>query len=896
MANINVVAPDGTVGTIPEENYDQAVSAGFKMATPGETQLGSSEIPLKSPDGEIGTVPKDNYDAAIGAGFKELTPEEEETWVARKHLKENPTQGAIGAGIARFTQNVPNAVVGAVDMVRGGAAPYVLTELAENILPGSGIGTIQATKEYKEGKAEAEKKAGELFREDTAKPDPLFDPFYGTYAREAIKENPKAALMGEGIFDGVTAAGLTTTLGSPVGIAIGSQLDAVEQEAHDVWLNDRPMSAENIALYGSINLAGGVAGATLGSLAPAVKNSIDDVAARTASNVLEHVDAQAAARAANVAESKITAEVTSLAEAQKNISSGAKSYIVKNADELSSQSVDDVTKALQDIRHDIDSHGARSLSEDELLKRIPERKTGYVSQQGSAINMKDYLRNTAEEVAAAEPKLAKKLAKYADDMDKASKPNVWFSSAARATDDLEQAIGKLSKNGDTTALPRLQNAQANLRRELSSEDIWGTASVAETRRFNSYNTTYGPSTSNLDDSFYNASGALIPDKIEKAIKSGSTKAIDQYLAEGRKVAEYIGGFDEKAGASLKKKIDQAAIGLNKVKFYTDVEKSYGPKANAYKEVGKEILDFAKDLPGVRQVVQGARVIKSATKAIGHASNLTDNKTVKSVYETLNSVNESNRKFWKDTVRKGLEAVQERPAKSRWAERPAEGAVGGLVAANVFADWTKDPYSYKTDTQKIVALSKDPEALANKIADSFGSIATSHPQVFSDIMGQQYKAVMYLASKAPAVPRRGLAVSKNYTPSEDQVWEYSLYYSAVMDPESVAVAVANGTAKPQQLEALQVVYPKKYAELRENVLEELNRMDELGLPVSINGRATIDLLLNADGAGDPAFSWDVALNVSSSRQTKAQQDQNANINPTSVSQSPSAQSAKPQGLN
>lgn len=892
MANINVIAPDGQVGTVPEENYDQALAAGYKMATPGEVEV--QDLPLKSPDGEIGSVPRANYQDALQAGFIELSPEESDKYFASKTNEQNPatskivaatsrsfnnvsnTLGIIG-GVGRTVRDDPSGVVDAALVVPEDRKDFSLENVAKDIIPGyelwSSVGEVA-----KKSQPNIEKVSEEV--EDVLGHSPR-----NAVAKDAQLKNPLSSAAGDLFAD---------TVGS---IGAGLVMDPVEQEANDSWLQDRAISSENIALYGTLNTAGAVLGGALGSAVPLLKNSADDIGAKAANHVLQHVDNQAGARAAGVAQDAITADVKSLAEAEKVASSGAKSHIVKNVDTLRSASVDDVTNTLKSIREEIDTLGSRSLSEEELSKTIKKSTdfgTNYVATQGSAISIKDYLRRTAEEIAESEPKLAKKLNKYVSEMEKSSKPSTWFSSGARATDDLEQAIGRLAKSGDSTALPRLQNAQVNLRRELTNNDVWGNAAAAETKRFNSYNTTYGPATSQLDDAFFNSSGSLIPDKIEAAIKSGSTKVVDNYLAEGRRVADYIATFDSKAGAALNKKIDRAETSINKVKFYTDVEKNYAPKMKAVSELGKNVTEIIKELPGVRSAVHTAKAVGYGAKVLGNITNVTDSKVAKGVYETLVSANNSVRKFWKSSVEKGLKAVIDRPKNSRWAQRPIAGAVSGSAAANVFSDWSKDPYSYKTDTQKIVSLSKDPEALADKIADSFGSLATSHPQVFSDILGQQYKAVMFLASKAPTVPRRGIAASKNYVPSEDQVWEYSLYWSAVMDPESVAEAISTGTAKAQQLEALQVVYPQKYLELKETVLEELNRMDELGLPVSINGRAMIDQLLNTDGAGDPALSWDVALNVSTSRQTKTQQD--ANINPTGVSQSPSANSLKSQGIN
>lgn len=906
MADVYVKSPYGDVVSIPEENAQAALKDGATQLTQEEFisfMKRPETLPLKNPAGEVVEVPTDNYAEALQDGGAELSDEEASKFFAKKVNEDNPISSAMASFGSRFWQNVKNTI----DLGKGvaktviedpvGTLEAAMDNKSSSVIPGAGavdaIGNVIKKSEANINSVGDEPLIpsgipGSSLVNDTYKQH--MDEMTTETAREAQVQHPIAATMGDLTHD----VGLTVMhpiVGLPALVT-----DPIEQEKRDSWLENREISAENIKTNMALSVATGGLGLTS---APALKNSLDDFAIDAAKaekdvarGILHQIDDEAAAKAANVADVKITPDVSSLAEAEKAASTGAKKYIVKNADNLRSSATDEVAESIKSIRKEIDTHGNRSLNEDELMANIPERRTGYVSQQSSAGNIKEYLRRTAQELAESEPKLAKKLSAHADEMEKSSKPTSWFSSAAKASDDLEQAVTRLAKNPDSPTLKYVQDAQGNVRRELTREPIWGNAAEAEVKRFNNYHSSYGPATSQLDDAFFNSKGNLVTDKIEKAIKSGNAKVVDQYLSAARSVADRISVFDPKAGAALTAKIDSAATGLNKVKFYTNIEQGYGSTLAAKKELRNQAVEFVKGLPVVSNVVQAVNTAKAGLKV---ASNVAKASGEKGVYETLDSIVESSRKRWSDAVRNSLRDTVNAPLPGRNPIKETSGGLGTYAAGQVFYDWSKDPSTYKSDTQTVQTLAKNPDQLADNVAKSFGGLTAEYPEVYADIAKQQFKAVMFLASKVPQVPRQGIAASRNYTPSEDSIWEYSLYYSAVMDPDSVADSLASGTAKVQQIEALQVVYPQKYAELKQMVLEELKRLDDAGLPVSINGRATTDLLFNTDGAGDPALSWDVALNIVGARQAAAQQ-QKTSINPTSVSQSPTAQSSKPQGIN
>ena len=106
MGAIRVVAPDGQVGEIPEEQAAGAFAAGFKpapdapampaMATPGAVPVRPTApepmVSVLAPDGQAGEVPQSQLAGALSAGF--TRPPQEAPGGAAAALAEGIAQGA----------------------------------------------------------------------------------------------------------------------------------------------------------------------------------------------------------------------------------------------------------------------------------------------------------------------------------------------------------------------------------------------------------------------------------------------------------------------------------------------------------------------------------------------------------------------------------------------------------------------------------------------------------------------------------------------------------------------------------------------------------------------------------------------------------------------------------
>jgi hypothetical protein len=85
----------------------------------------------------------------------------------------------------------------------------------------------------------------------------------------------------------------------------------------------------------------------------------------------------------------------------------------------------------------------------------------------------------------------------------------------------------------------------------------------------------------------------------------------------------------------------------------------------------------------------------------------------------------------------------------------------------------------------------------------------------------------------------------------QVW------AAVEKPETVLDDLERGMATPDQMAALKVVHPETYQGIRNAVVSALIDVGARKGTIPISMRQQLDLLLDLDGAGEPAFSPRVA---------------------------------------
>jgi len=117
------------------------------------------------------------------------------------------------------------------------------------------------------------------------------------------------------------------------------------------------------------------------------------------------------------------------------------------------------------------------------------------------------------------------------------------------------------------------------------------------------------------------------------------------------------------------------------------------------------------------------------------------------------------------------------------------------------------------------------------------------------------AISYLRSQVPAYltqPNLLQASRKMVMSLPDQI-KFGRIWGTVADPSTAVKDLKTGRLMPSQVAALQAVYPAVYDELRTQTLVALGAADAAGKQIPIQVRAQLSLLLQLDGANEPAMS-------------------------------------------
>lgn len=153
--------------------------------------------------------------------------------------------------------------------------------------------------------------------------------------------------------------------------------------------------------------------------------------------------------------------------------------------------------------------------------------------------------------------------------------------------------------------------------------------------------------------------------------------------------------------------------------------------------------------------------------------------------------------------------------------------------------------------------RDPEAALGRVFRVQGSLGTIAPILASTYADKTLRAATFLADKMPGrEPEAHLfADHDDVKPpphvSDDEKREFLKYVDAVEHPLSLIDELEAGRVRPQTVEAVQAVYPKLYADIRDGILEQL---DAAQVTPPYRARLSLGILfdLPTDSALEPEF--------------------------------------------
>ena len=163
-------------------------------------------------------------------------------------------------------------------------------------------------------------------------------------------------------------------------------------------------------------------------------------------------------------------------------------------------------------------------------------------------------------------------------------------------------------------------------------------------------------------------------------------------------------------------------------------------------------------------------------------------------------------------------------------------------------------SYEAKREMLGAIMRDPGVLAQAISESFGTLPAEDPSLASKLAGRLMTSFHYVSDNMPASVATSLIYPRGVPPSESSLRDFAMLWSSVMEPETVLDDLEEGLATPAQIQALREVHPDIYADLLQNVVDQV--ATNFG-EIPSNTKSWLDILFDADGLAGPSFSWRAA---------------------------------------
>ena len=171
-------------------------------------------------------------------------------------------------------------------------------------------------------------------------------------------------------------------------------------------------------------------------------------------------------------------------------------------------------------------------------------------------------------------------------------------------------------------------------------------------------------------------------------------------------------------------------------------------------------------------------------------------------------------------------------------------------------------AYKKRVTELLASTENFGAgIRARSEEALGELPAKAPKLSQAMVTTATRGAEFLKSKIPAPIVDSKSLTPKTTPpivSDFEIAQFARYWSAVSNPLSVLDDLRRGTVAPEQVEALQAVYPKLYQSIQTGVREKLLELDEAGIIVPYQARLQLDLLLNLNGAGEVTASVEFML--------------------------------------
>jgi hypothetical protein len=181
--------------------------------------------------------------------------------------------------------------------------------------------------------------------------------------------------------------------------------------------------------------------------------------------------------------------------------------------------------------------------------------------------------------------------------------------------------------------------------------------------------------------------------------------------------------------------------------------------------------------------------------------------------------------------------------------------------------TDDPVqAWEQKTKLLSKVMADPSQLARTMAQNLGDMPELQPEIFTKLVAQTMRTVEYLHAKLPGSAGKSVLDPKGYPPGLDEISELAAHWVGALHPLDTLDDLASNDLQPEQMEAVQTLWPDAYVMFQQAALSHINELSQRGGLIPMAALEQIDSALNLDGAGEPLLSWDMAGLI---RQAEAQ---------------------------
>lgn len=600
----------------------------------------------------------------------------------------------------------------------------------------------------------------------------------------------------------------------------------------EAFKRDQELSAEQVigAAGTGFFLGAATAGAAsaIGKGAGAVRNRLVESSAR--------VSRQAEAKAA---------EAVGIAGADKAVFRAADNPVEaatlrKAADEARPAMKADVEAALSEL----DTHAAgtrKSTSSSALDEAFPGAPP---AATGDAVRQSPPLRAIIQDIETSLPgdsPLRHATAMWKDDISKAADSTAFQKTAT----DIENEITALAEQSRDPELAKtLVKSRDDLRAYRSNPDLFGegqakagATKVEQQQALEQARATLGEMLKEHD--YSQVAGTKAGRDIQQAAShyADAITALNPESAEAVNAA--VARFVNEGPVATGNQVD-ALLAAPKAKRGVSATEAAAP--DMFKDIAGEVAETALDslMP-----VPGFGLLRMAWKYRKHIFNLSADARGK-VGATA------------DAFLTGTGTV------GRAARRGAT-IIGARQAAVTTHE--QDVAQYRKMRSSIELLQKEPERLADMLAQSMGDIPTEAPALHMAVAAKAAAAVEFLQGKLPPAFTFSLANPEGPPPSRSDMLELSSYVQGVTDVPGVLRGIGDGSAMPEAIEAFKAVYPAWYGELQETLTIQCQERARAGQVIPGMRIAQLTSLLDLDV--DPTFSDEVAQIAHSDQDIKDQ---------------------------